>query len=470
MSRKRNRKRGPVRFYNATAFEVARQTPDTDWTWADSRSIDNSLSNGVRERIRNRARMEVANNSYALGAGLSIVNSVIPNAPRLQYTPYEKNKTTSRLSNKIERDFSEWAKQIKLAQKLRAMRFAKFQDGETFAILHENNALRTPVKLDVSPIDCDRVTSFNDSLSDNTIDGIRLDDWGNPVEYTVRTFHPGGNQPSFEDKKYKASRVLHWFRRLTPEQHRGVSELAPSLILFNYLRRYTSSVVRAAEIAADMALVLKSNDLNANGYADDEIPLENPVLEMPFSRGMAVTLPDGFDASQLKSEQPTTGFDTLIDEILGSIGASLGLPRLVMRKSATGFTYASARVDLSEMERFVSIERDEMNSNIVDAIFYAFLKEWELVNRQAAPEGSIQWYYAESIGNKIDPQKEANAQAQRLENKTTTLSAEYAKQGLDWESELRQQAVEKAYIKQLEETYGVSLDTGLEVKDEIEIE
>ena len=440
---------------NANSYEVARNSPDIDWAWADCRSVDNSLSNGVRERIRNRARAEVSNNSYAMGAGLSIVNAVIPNTPRLQFIPREATKENAELANEIELDFSEWSQKVHLAEKLRAMRFAKFQDGETFAVLHENQKLSTAVKLDFSPIDCDRVTDLSAPLSPYNIDGIKLDSWGNAISYTIKTFHPGDNNIDLSSSDYSAEKVLHWFRKLTPEQHRGVSELAPSLVLFNYLRRYTTSVVRASEVAADLALVIKSTDTNANGY-DDSAELENPVLEMPFSRGMAVTLPEGFDASQVKAEQPTAQFSTLVDELLGAIGASLGLPRLIMRKSAGGFNYASARVDLSEMERFIAIERDELNNNILSSLFEAWLKEWSLVNRKTPPKAFKQWYYAESIGSKIDPLKEANAQKARLANKTTTLASEYANQGKDWERELEQRAKEEAKIKELAEKYGLT--------------
>ena len=49
----------------------------------------------------------------------------------------------------------------------------------------------------------------------------------------------------------------------------------------------------------------------------------------------------------------------------------------------------------------------------------------------------------------VDPAKEANAQATRLQNHTTTLAYEYARQGRDWESELRQRAKEVALMNEL---------------------
>jgi capsid protein len=50
----------------------------------------------------------------------------------------------------------------------------------------------------------------------------------------------------------------------------------------------------------------------------------------------------------------------------------------------------------------------------------------------------------------IDPAKEANAQATRLKSHTTTLAYEYARQGRDWESELRQRAKEVNLMRELQ--------------------
>ncbi len=49
----------------------------------------------------------------------------------------------------------------------------------------------------------------------------------------------------------------------------------------------------------------------------------------------------------------------------------------------------------------------------------------------------------------VDPAKEANAQATRLANHTTTLAAEFARQGRDWEQELRQRAKELTLMNEL---------------------
>ena len=51
---------------------------------ADGLSADAANSPEVRRTLRNRARYEVANNSYARGIVLTLANDLIGTGPRLQ--------------------------------------------------------------------------------------------------------------------------------------------------------------------------------------------------------------------------------------------------------------------------------------------------------------------------------------------------------------------------------------------------
>jgi len=62
-------------------------------------------------------------------------------------------------------------------------------------------------------------------------------------------------------------------------------------------------------------------------------------------------------------------------------------------------------------------------------------------------ELSHQWFWDGQ--EHVDPAKEANAQATRLGNHTTTLAYEYARQGRDWENALRQRAKELELMREL---------------------
>lgn len=59
--------------YDATTNEDLKEY----WRWTDNKSVDASLDPATREKLRKRARYEVANNSYALGCALAIADAVI---------------------------------------------------------------------------------------------------------------------------------------------------------------------------------------------------------------------------------------------------------------------------------------------------------------------------------------------------------------------------------------------------------
>ncbi len=74
----------------------------------------------------------------------TLANDVIGTGPRLQML------TPNQAANKqIEIAFRQWATAVDLTGKLRTMRCARTQDGESFALFVTNPKLPTPVKLDL---------------------------------------------------------------------------------------------------------------------------------------------------------------------------------------------------------------------------------------------------------------------------------------------------------------------------------
>jgi len=68
------------------SYDAAKTTPDNlrHWAHADALSADAAASADVRRTLRNRARYEVANNSYARGIILTLANDAVGTGPRLQ--------------------------------------------------------------------------------------------------------------------------------------------------------------------------------------------------------------------------------------------------------------------------------------------------------------------------------------------------------------------------------------------------
>ncbi len=422
-------------------FDAAQTTADNarHWAMADALSADAAGSADVRKRLRERSRYEIANNSYAKGIVLTLANDCVGTGPRLQMLLSDANANRT-----IETAFALWCQAVGLAEKLRTMRLAKSADGEAFAVLTINPAIDSLVQMDVHLIEADRVDSpwhYQGSLSTtNSIDGIALDAYGNPEAYCIYRQHPGDLsiwQTGFDWIDAKA--VIHWYRADRPGQHRGISEITPALPLFAQLRRYTLAVLAAAETAADFAAVLFT-DAPANGEAQ---PLESMDI-VELEKRMATVLPDGWRLGQIEAQQPTTTYGEFKREILNEIARCLNLPYNVAACNSASYNYASGRLDHQTYHKSIRVEQAHLGQAVLDRIFAAWIEEaqWleEFAFLRELTELPHQWFFD---GNEhVDPAKEANAQATRLSSHTTTLAAEYARQGKDWETELRQRAKE----------------------------
>jgi lambda family phage portal protein len=443
-------------------YDAAQTTAENarHWAMADSLSADSAASADVRRKLRERSRYEVANNSYAKGIVLTLANDCIGTGPRLQLLTDD-----SAANARVESAFAQWARAVDLAGKLRTMRMAKSVDGEAFAVLADNPMIDSPVMLDLRLVEADRVASPTMALLPTVgdIDGILLDAWGNPRTYNILRQHPGEFGSWFNTvDTVDADAVVHWFRADRPGQHRGIPEITPALPLFAQLRRYTLAVIAAAETAADFAAVLFT-DSPANGEAQALEPMDVVELE----KRMATVLPDGWRLGQIEAQQPTTTYAEFKREILNEIARCLNLPYNIAACNSSGYNYASGRLDHQTYYKSIRVEQAHLAEAVLDRIFAAWLVEAELLSEFAdlrRIEGiPHQWFFDGT--EHVDPAKEANAQATRLASSTTTLAYEYARQGKDWEVELRQRAKEMSLMRELGLTVAV-----IRTKDEEEVD
>lgn len=433
-------------------YDAAQTTEENrrHWANADSLSADAAATPSVRRIIRNRARYEVANNSIAKGIVLTLANDTIGPGPRLQVLV-----DTKEISSKIEKEFARWAKAIALAEKLRTMLVAKVVDGEAFGLLGTNDRLQTAVKLDLKLIEADRVTTPDLSIlaRDSTgrqIDGIRFDRDGNPTEYHILREHPGSTAAIANSNEYDrvpAENVIHYFRADRAEQHRGLPEIMPALNLFALLRRWTLATLQAAETAANIAVVMKTN-----APAGGEAAEVDPWVTMELVRNTIMFAPEGWEPQTLKSENPSEIFEPFYKLIVNEIARCLNMPRNIALCNSSDYNYASGRLDHQTYFKSIEVERSVIERVILDRVLQAFCDEVVLVSdllpvqaRQYLRNLPHQWFWPGR--EHVDPRKEATAQFMRLQAGTTTLAAEYARQGLDWEEQLTQRAREIQYCR-----------------------
>lgn len=416
------------------------------WALADSLSARAANSPYVRQTLRNRSRYECANNSYARGAAKSLANDTVGTGPRLQMLTDDDT-----LNERLEMEFNEWALEIGLADKLWTMRHAKCVDGESFGMLTTNPAITGPVQLDLTLIEADQIaTPTYAAPGVANVDGMKLDQYNNVLEYHVLNAHPGDAVPMpWTFRRVPARYVLHWFRGDRPGQYRGVPEITAALPLFAQLRRYTLAVLAAAETAADYAAVVYS-DLPP----DDNDPIE-PFDVFEIERRMMTTLPQGWKMGQFDAKQPATTYAEFKREILTEIGQCINMPYNIIAGNSSGYNFSSGRLDHLKYYKAIHVDQFQLKRRVLDRLFLAWLDEFSRV-ANFLPGGPDmvggwphQWFFDGHLA--IDPEKEARAAETNLKNNRTTLADEWARRGEDYRKKLKQRGRERA----LEIEYGI---------------
>jgi len=389
-------------------WDAAQTTTDNQnhWLGADALSPQAAATPWIRRTLRNRCRYECyQNNCFGSGIVRSIAYSVVGTGPRLQLlTPNESH------NQEVQAKFHAWAKTVKLARTLRTARSARAVDGETIVLQSINRRLRTPVKLWPRAIECDHLTDpegLFQSTSEND-DGVFFDG-AFPARYRITDRHPGDLDAAvLTYKDLDAEYVIHWFRPDRPGQQRGIPELAPALPLFADLRRFTQAVIAAAETGADLAGVIETQGLGTEEQPSENIRTMEPI---PIERRALLALPKGWKAQAFKTEQPATTYAMFRDAILNEIARCVLMPMNLASGNSSNYNFASGRLDHKAWANLVAIERDEIETDILDTIFLWWLEEAMFVDSYlpddlpAFADLSYRWLWDKE--EYVDPAKEA---------------------------------------------------------------
>ena len=148
----------------------------------------------------------------------------------------------------------------------------------------------------------------------------------------------------------------------------------------------------------------------------------------------------GYDITQLKAEQPTTNYEMFERAILRQIARCLHIPRSIAAGDSADLNYSSGRLDHQVYHWMIRADRYFLETAVLDRIFREWVAEAQIVapdltaglERGKVPRHTWNW-----DGFKhVDPEKEANAQHQRLLNGTTTPQRECAEEGYSFEETL----------------------------------
>lgn len=425
-------------------YDAAQTTTDNTnhWAAADAYDADSANSLGVRATLTKRSRHETNNNGQGKGIVLTQANYVVGRGPRLRIRSKSDGYNTM-----VEAAWNRWCKRVHFARKLRTADKAKSADGEGFIVARNNPNLRDRVKLDLVGIECEQITSPQLAYGEvNHIDGIKFDEFGNPLYYDLLTYHPGGQWSylAASSEQVPAKFVFHWFREDRPGQHRAVPETTSTLGLFAQSRRFREATVAANETAADFAGVLKTN-----GTGSEEPDEARPFTSMPIEKRTLTMLPYQWELQQLKAEHPNATYDAFTRSQTCEEARPFNMPYNIAACDSSGYSFSGGRLDHLTYFVSVDVEQADCEDMVLEPLFELWWAEALLVygwvgDPEAAPPHEWVW----PARPQIDDLKTASARQTNLATGVQSPSDILTEDGRDWED----------HVQRLADDYGMSVE------------
>lgn len=446
-------------------------------------------------RLRNRSRDEMRNSAIAGGAVTNLVRNVVGTGLSAHPSPdydalgWDEDKAAE-WAEVAFREFDLWAS----SQDCDITRTENFYQGQGLcfgSMLESGDVLMLLPSVAVSGsvyktryqiIEADRLVSPNgdgatvkyyasaddekngkSTTSRPIWGGVECDEYGAPVAYYILDEHPGAlgflaNRNKW--KRYAAfgaktgrRLVLHPFRRLRPDQKRGVPFLAPVIELLRQLSQYTDAEVQAAVISSMFTVFVKTPAAEGLAGLNQAPQSGSGKQESGLAPGAIIDLASGEDVAFANPNRPSTAFDPFVQAVLRQIGMRLGIPFEVLIQHFTA-SYSAARAALLEFWKLVKDYRNFLATTLCQPVYETWMDEAVALGRISAPG-----YFSDPVMRKayqrcewvgdaagqINPKDEVAASQAKVDGGFSSIERETMKlEGLSWLDIHRQRKREKA--------------------------
>lgn len=434
--------------------------------------------------LTNRSRDLSRNNGLMAGAVQTMRDNIVGGVLRLSATPEYRllgwERTQAReWGNVVEPRFRSWADTVE-CDAGRTSNLLSLTHQVLAGALLNGDALAIPVwrdrpgdrwKTKLKIIEADRLCTPPWLEGDpNVRAGIEFDADGAPVAYHVMRHHPGDRYGAFAVAAtafdsweripaftpWGRRRVIHLHDKERTGQSRGKPLVSAVMADFKMAGDYASNELKAS-VANSLVAAFLESDLGQEGAGAlfGESPREVWDQSLKDARsirqlkaGAIIPLPVGARLSSFTPGRPNAAFEAFMLACLRHIAAGMNISYELLLKDFSKTNYSSARATLLEVWRYFNSRRRWLMDVWLRPVYELWLEEAVNAGEVAAP-GFYDNRYAYTkarfiFGGRgwVDPVKEAQAAAMRIEAGISTLEMECAEQGLDYEEVLDQLSIE----------------------------
>jgi capsid protein len=306
--------------------------------------------------------------------------------------------------------------------------------------------------------------------TDRSVDGIFYDAQGRATAYQV----------FFEDKKatvVDAANVIHLKRFKYVNQKRGISSFAASLNSLRDTRDLMILEKKSIKVHSSLAATVqkKSGEVSGDGLfgrgtqkTTKPLPTgrrqTNQALEQAFA-GAVVYLGESESVDLISSSRSTEGFLKFLELLMRDVCLNLSLSYefvvnpTALSSAATRFIIQDADFLFRNLQHTII---DGALNRVYSWVVASMMKEGSIPQSNDQNWFSVSWVRPQSAT--IDQGRKDSAELAFVDAGLNSFDNFFSSRGKNWKEELRQVAIEKAYIKKLESDYGVSLSKDPEEK------
>ena len=455
--------------YATRTYEGAKTGRRVDG-WKTSSSSANSELQSAGNRLRDRARDLVRNNSYAKKAKRIFTDNFIGEGIK----PAAATGLPD-LDLKIMAAWKDWVANCDADGNcdfygLEALIVRSiFESGECFVRFKDipPNGINVPFQLQVLEADfLDTNKNYEVSATGGYVrQGIEFNSQGQRVAYWMWTQHPGDNalvNYTLQTIRIPAEQILHIYEKDRPGQIRGVSAFAPVINRMRDLDDYDDAELWRKKIESCFAAFVIQNSgsegptlgniasIDAQGNPAGTQANDNRVEA--FRPGMVEYLKPGEDV-RFGSPASDANYPNYQRVQLHAIAAGLGVTYEQLTGDLSQVNYSSLRAGLLEFRRMIETLRAHVFIPMFcNPVWKRFIDRAYIAGSINKIDYSVNW--TPSKFEMIDPLKDAQADTLMMRNGTLTAYQAIAAQGYDPKTQL----AEIAEINKLLDKDGTILD------------
>ncbi len=436
-------------------YEAGRRTTNRDFNNSINAPFEATAS-ADRDTIRARARWLHENNGIMANIDAAIVNNSVGNGMKLQVKSRDKQ-----LNGRIEKMWQRWCekefcdvtKRLNFGDIQRILLGQRIMDGEIFIVKRYKKDVKNPLSLQM--IEADRITSGPNikSPSEDTVDGIAIDEYGAPKSYFV--------SKGFDYTEVPAENVIHYYKidnRFT--QYRGISEYRQAIIDLRNFAGYMSAYIKSARARANVAYLIETADLEARLAAKEQGIEGDPIEEI--NDIIVSYLAPGEKPHMLAANMNGADHEKFVQSAVRLMSTARRVSYELAFRDYSQVNFSSARASIIQDHKRFSNEQIHLVTYVLRPIYF----EWLELNVYA---GNIEGLRASAFNENrdefmplwippkrewVNPLQDIRAVQEELKLGLTTLKKEAAGRGEDIEDLIAQRQEEMRMLKEA----GISTD------------